>query len=48
MGKKRKGIVDIVGGKRTKKGVNKAFNGVSNVFTNLNHFGIVKPIKKKK
>lgn len=48
MGKKR-GMgnkVNIVGGKRTKKGVNKAFDGVTNIFNKLEKFSITKPKAK--
>jgi hypothetical protein len=48
MGKK-KGMgnrVNIVGGKRTKKGVNKAFDGVANIFNKLEKFSITKPKTK--
>lgn len=47
MGKKMIQRVNIVGGKRAKKGVNKAFNGISGIFGKLNKFGIVKKIKRK-
>ena len=39
--------VNIIGGKRTKKGVNKAFYGVSNIFDKLEKFSITKKAKRK-
>lgn len=46
MGKKMGNRVNIVGGKRTKKSVNKAFNGVSNIWSKLEKFSITKKPKK--
>ena len=36
----------IIGGKRTKKGVNKAFDGVTNIFSKLEKFSITKSKSK--
>ena len=39
--------VNIIGGRRSKKGVNTAFKGVTNVFNKLTKFGIVKKLNKR-